>query len=275
MLCGQYIAAFGVVPGVRLFVTLRAIPSLARRLKTNSGKQIRVWVPGVRSRVAFRLNTTDVVTFEQIFLEKQYSGRQSSAREKASTRTGFSADEKEIKFIIDGGANAGYSSLYFANRYPHAQIIAVEPEASNFECLTANVQDYGNIKPLQAAIWPEPIPLRINNPGEQKYAFQVGEEGGPAERNIKGVTIAQLMAQLQAERIDILKLDVEGAEEQIFGSNFEPWLGNVNTIYIELHDWMKPGCGENFRTATARYNFAVSQRGEITILTRPPGDAPV
>ncbi len=256
-------------------VKLRVIPSLAGLLKTDGGKQVRVRVPGVRSRITFRLNTTDVVTFEQIFLEEQYSGRQFNAPEKASSRTAVSGDEKKIKFIIDGGAYAGYASLYFANRYPHAQVIAVEPEGSNFECLSANVLGYGNIKALQAAIWPEAIPLRINNPGEQKYAFQVGAEGSPAERNIKGVTIAQLMAQSQAERIDILKLDVERAEEQIFGSNFEPWLGAVNTIYIELHDWMRTGCGDPFRVAIARHNFAVTQRGEITILTKPTGEAPV
>lgn len=251
--CGQYIATFGLIHGVRLLLWIKVIPVLLKLFNSNPGKHITVRIPQVRSPITFRLNTSDIPTFEQVFLEHQYSD--SPCRTK-------------IKFIIDGGANVGYASLYFANRYPEARIIAVEPEPSNFGCLNTNVRTYKNITTIQAAIWPESAPLRITNPDEQKYAFQVGAQGRASEMNVRGITINELLERSKAEEIDILKLDVEGAEENIFSFNYENWLDKVDTLYIELHDWLKPGSSENFLSATARYNFATAQRGELTILTR-------
>ena len=164
----------------------------------------------------------------------------------------------------------GCASLYFANRYPDARIFAVEPAAANFACLNTNARFYKNITAIQAAIWSEAVPLQITNPEEQAYAFQVGEAGNAWEAEVRGITITELLARSQEDEIDILKLDVEGAEENIFSRNHETWLNKVDTLYIELHEWMMPGCSRNFLAATAGLNFTTTQRGEVTILRRRP-----
>ena len=56
-------------------------------------------------------------------------------------------------FIVDAGAHIGISSLFFANRYPHTQILAIEPESENFKLLCKNTRQHQNISPLQAGLW--------------------------------------------------------------------------------------------------------------------------
>lgn len=65
-----------------------------------------------------RKNTTDYDTFEQVFLQQQYA-----------IRIPFVP-----QFIIDGGANIGLASAYFAHRFPAATIIAVEPDKEILNC---------------------------------------------------------------------------------------------------------------------------------------------
>lgn len=66
--------------------------------------------------------------------------------------------------------------------------------------------------------------------------------------------------------IDLLKLDVEGAEKEIFSVNYENWLPYTKVIMIELHDRFKHGCSKAFFSAVAKYDFSFSIRGENCIL---------
>ena len=59
---------------------------------------------------------------------------------------------ESVYTIIDGGANIGITSLYFAARYPHAKIYSVEPLPQNFALLEANVKHEPRIKPLYGCI---------------------------------------------------------------------------------------------------------------------------
>ena len=72
----------------------------------------------------------------QVFLDNEYD---------------FRAVERP-QVIVDAGANIGLASILFANRYPQAKILAIEPEHDNFNLLADNVRSYDNIVPLQAAL---------------------------------------------------------------------------------------------------------------------------
>ena len=54
----------------------------------------------------------------------------------------FSVDPSP-DWIIDAGANTGMASVYFAKWYPHAKIVAIEPDPHNFELLQRNTSRYG------------------------------------------------------------------------------------------------------------------------------------
>ena len=70
-------------------------------------------------------------------------------------------------------------------------------------------------------------------------------------------------------KIDILKLDVEGAEKDIFESaNCGKWLDCVRQIVVELHDRIVPGCSEALEHATEGRRFARSTSGECLVMRR-------
>lgn len=213
---------------------------------------VTVNVPELSYPIKIRTKTTDINVFEQIFVRQEYN---------------FPIDIKP-KLIIDGGANVGYASIFFANKFQEAQIIAVEPEKSNFEILTENISYYPNIKIIESAIWDEDTYLKIKDVGLGKWGFMVEKAQSDESNSFKAVTIQTLLADSGYEKIDILKLDIEGSEKEIFSRNYDEWLGKVRILAIELHDRMKPGCSNAFYSATRNYNFKETQKGENIILER-------
>lgn len=74
------------------------------------------------------------------------------------------------------------------------------------------------------------------------------------------------MAEFGIDYVDVLKIDIEGAEREVF-KTCSPWIKKVGTIVIELHDRFVPGCTDCFREATADFPFH-RERGELTIVAR-------
>ncbi|MGZ3420122.1 MAG: FkbM family methyltransferase [Polyangiales bacterium] len=218
--------------------------------RSNALREVQFEVPQCAAPITLRVGTSDLPTFEQVFLERDYQ-----------VEFGFTP-----QIIVDGGANVGYATIYFANRYPNARIFAVEPDLSNFEILKKNVAPYKNVTPIRAALWSRKTNLRISNPDDHKWAIRVEECDGAADDTIPALTIDDLIELGGEGRIDLLKLDVEGAEREVFGANYETWLRKVRAIVIELHDWMFPGCSTAFYRATSQLQFSQSHRGENVIL---------
>jgi hypothetical protein len=125
----QYMRNLGVTKGLNAYYQLS---------HTRNGV-VRIAIPQSATKIAIRVNTSDIQTFKQMFF--------------ANDSNYDIPMDITPKVIVDGGANAGYASVYFANKYPDAQVIAVEPEASNIEMLRENAALYPNIKVLQAGIW--------------------------------------------------------------------------------------------------------------------------
>jgi FkbM family methyltransferase len=211
----------------------------------NSTAEINV--PGLAAPVLVRTGTSDISTFDQIFVELQYQ----------LNIQGFNPE-----YIIDGGANAGYSTLYFASRYPHAKIVAVEPEPSNYEILRRNVASYENITPLHAALWNKKMLLNINNPGDDKNAFRVQQGNNSGAGKVQALAPLDIMEAGELAKLDILKLDIEGAEKELFDENSSVWLDKTDLIIIELHDWFRNGCGTAFYNAITPYGFSQINKGE-------------
>lgn len=83
-------------------------------------------IKGFSEATFLRTSTSDSGVFSSIFVDESYPH--------------FS--RFEAKTIIDAGANAGYSSLYFAREYPKAKILAIEPESSNLELLKKKIHTF-------------------------------------------------------------------------------------------------------------------------------------
>ena len=212
--------------------------------------------PGLKHSFYLRIGSADVLTYQQVFVDEEY------AFEPARTP----------KSIIDAGANIGLATLYFASRFPSASIISVEPEEHNYRLLEKNVSAYPQIKPVQAAVWSDNKEISVVDPGLGEWGYQTaaGETLlAPSSRHaVQGLTIDRLMADHGIEFVDILKIDIEGAEKEVF-ENPSLWIDRVGILIIELHEHLKTGCSRNFYNATNHFSSEWLQ-GENVFLTRWP-----
>lgn len=215
---------------------------------------------GLLSPILLRVPSSDAEAYEQIFLQGEYHFEVARPPE----------------VIVDAGANIGIASIYFALRYPAALIFAIECEKSNFDMLQLNVRRYRNIIPIHAALWNCDGQLQIVDPGLGKWGFMTVEKSAGAERapNVRALTLRSIMRDHGISHIDIFKVDIEGAELEVFGDS-SPWIDSIDTIIAELHDRLKPGCERVFADATADFperwrqgeNVYVARRDSCVIRT--------
>jgi hypothetical protein len=90
----------------------------------------------------------------------------------------------------------------------------------------------------------------------------------PENETVEALSIPAIMKKHQLEQIDLLKIDIETSEKQLFKEGYEEWLPKVKMIIIELHDWLEKDCSRPFLMAINKcfssYKFA--QKGENTIV---------
>lgn len=146
-------------------------------------------------------------------------------------------------FIIDAGANVGYSTVYLANKYPKAHIVAVEPEDSNFAMLSKNLSFYPLVKCVHSGIWSNDCYIRISNTKAGKWGFVIEEVSKISKGAFKAVTIDNIIKTSGFKKVEILKMDIEGSEKEVF-SHSPAWISQLDILAIEVHDHMKKGCEE-------------------------------
>ena len=168
------------------------------------------------------------------------------------------------RLIVDAGANVGFVSAMFANRFPEARIVAIEPDAKNCEVFRKNCSGYANIKLLHAALWHRTGRVKIENPGAASFHFRVTEDSDNTD-GIPAMTLEEILLAEKDGVIDILKLDVEGAEKVLFEHGRE-WLRRVKLMIMELHDGYIPGCSEALFTAIRGRNYRHTRIKEIDIV---------
>ncbi len=198
-----------------------------------------------------RDNPFDYATFEEVVLNETYN-----------IEVPFNPE-----YIIDGGGNIGLTACYFASKYPDATVISIEPDLDNFKILQNNIHGYKNITAIQRGIWKNNANLKIIDSEAGCNAFTVTESDHEDTTAIKAVSIFNLMAEFNFPKIDILKLDIEGSEKEVFEENFETWLPKTKILIIELHDALKPGCSKSVFDAIGKYDFSFSIKGENIIFT--------
>ena len=150
------------------------------------------------------------------------------------------------KTIIDLGANIGLSALFFIKKFPGARIVAVEPDAVNFSIMKKNLDKFPkSIALLQAAIWPtdgevSSVEEDDNHASLGAWGYRTEASNGKSALSVKAVSIPTIMKQYHMDFVDILKVDIEGAEYELFEKKYEGWIDKVGLIIIETHDRFKP-----------------------------------
>jgi FkbM family methyltransferase len=134
--------------------------------------------------------------------------------------------------ILDLGAHAGTASVFFLEKYQPQKLFCVEADASNFRILKKNLAaDIARATLIEAAISDHDGEQGWNNSG-LSHNHQLGAKG-EYPVTVRTVTMDTLMRQYEISHIDVLKVDIEGAEKQLFAST--GWLSKVSRIIIEIH----------------------------------------
>jgi FkbM family methyltransferase len=211
-------------------------------------------LPGIKYPVRLRFGTSDVWVVKEVLLDGEYDF----------------LPRISPKAIVDAGANIGLAAIFFANKFPNATIYALEPEESNYKIMEINVSKYPQIRPFKLALWNKNKQVSLINPDCGHWGFTT-RDGDSAQHKqlclVDAVRLDTFMDKMNLERIDILKIDIEGAEKEVFESSAK-WIGKIQIIMVELHDRYRAGCEKAFAEATQEFRPEVV-RGQIVMRLHP------
>lgn len=234
----KFIQSFGLVKGLALYT----------RFKLRLNRKFRL--PGLKHPLFLRPGTIDAYTFQEIFISGDYDLEYGAL--------------PEHPVIIDAGANIGFSSVFFANRFPNAVIECFEPEEENYKLLRKNTANYPNVRIHKAALWWKPGFVSILDKGYGLRGYVTEETF--KDNTVPAVTLEDFMKQKDYPFLFILKMDIEGAEKEIFDHDADPWLSRLRYLIIELHDSIRPGTSASFFKALQPYHFSTSLSGENIVI---------
>lgn len=139
--------------------------------------------------------------------------------------------------IVDCGANIGIATLYFKSLYPDARIWAFEPDPETFLVLSANVKSnrLRDVWLFGAAVWDEEGAVELFRPLGERGSLRTSvnpSRAGGARTTVPAKRLAEMIDQ----PVDLLKLDIEGAEQRVLRDLASSGkLSNVGEMVIEYH----------------------------------------
>jgi FkbM family methyltransferase len=225
-------------------------------------KHRRDWFSGERftlldlgwAHICIRTRSYDLYILGEIFWEQVYTPRLAEVANPA--------------VVLDLGANIGAFSLWTARRWHPGRIVAVEMDPDNFRLLEQNIRlnDLaGKVLPVQVAVWDA-----NGRVGIRRHAFNHGMNQAtpdPADGGVPALTLEKLMDQNGLDRIDFLKMDIEGAEQRLLNPENEQLFRHaVRHLIAELH----PTKGTNVSGVVAylqHLGFSVRARPQWLRLT--------
>jgi FkbM family methyltransferase len=136
--------------------------------------------------------------------------------------------------IVDCGANVGVSVIYFKQLFPSAKIIAFEPDPTIASYFKKNIAEnkINDVHLSEKAVWK-------NNDGIN-FGIEGADGGsiffeGEKKIHIPTIRLRDLLAEHKI--IDLLKIDIEGAEVEVI-RDCDDTLKNVKNLFIEYHSWI-------------------------------------
>ncbi len=154
--------------------------------------------------------------FKEIFVEEYYRFETNS----------------QTPVIFDCGANVGTSCAFFKKKYPHSRILAFEPNPVVVSFLKANIKNNSldNIEVINKAVWIDEKGVDLGMEDADASSIYLG-------KNRMKVDSIRLKDYLEKEQtVDMLKIDIEGAEVEVL-RDCKGSLANVKNIFVEFHSY--------------------------------------
>ena len=201
--------------------------------------------------------SSDIDVLNQVFYHNEY---------EAVANAYKNAFQSASVNIIDAGANIGLTSLYFSTAFKNMNLISIEPEPQNFKLLEYNLKNNNvSAQLLKAGLWSKTTFLKIIRDfrDQKDWSFRVEETNNT--EGVYAVTINKLIRDNNWTAIDILKIDIEGSEKEVFTSKQAnvDFLNKTKCIAMEIHDEFD--CREHIYSVLENYGFEFFNSGELTI----------
>lgn len=238
----------GLTTGLREMPLGVAIDKALRKTRLASWRNrsaITVSCNGLSARLDLRRGSPDAEVVWQCFIAKQYEIpvvpgappiHRNAVREKYLDiiRSGMEP------LIIDCGANIGASGAWFKMMYPESTIIAVEPAPDNFSALVANLSQFDTIEAIEAGIGPRDTTAFLLDPGSGAWGYQTSTEESPVKINM--ITLRSILDTRKSSNYApfILKMDIEGAEKDLFEKGSYDSIECFPVLIFESHDFYMP-----------------------------------
>jgi len=169
----------------------------------------------------YRRGTTDLLVLEQVFLDREYLVE--------------SIDPDSIEYIVDLGSNIGVTAMFWAQQYPKAQMVLVEPDPENFELLQRNTAEFRDrCQLLNVAVSDRRGGTTVFR-SDREYGHSILKtDDCVSEIEVQTLTVPDVLREAGFPRVDLLKMDIEGGEEIVMPT-IESWTSAPRYLIAELH----------------------------------------
>lgn len=212
----------------KTFDTLFDSKLIAKKVGQNN--LIEWKINGITLKIFLRRFSSDFAVFNQVFIAEEYKPLILLA----------SLNNVKVHTVVDLGANIGLTSIFLSTKYPNSKVYALEPHLGNYEMLRENISINAleNIKTLRLALWHEAGDVTLANDfaDQREWANRISDTSSGT--SVPANTLDFICKREKIEKIDVLKIDIEGAEVAILkkDSTIRRLLKDqVKIIAIELH----------------------------------------
>ena len=133
--------------------------------------------------------------------------------------------------IVDCGSNVGLSIYYFKRLYPYSRVFGFEADEGVFQYLQSNVGSLPNVEISQKAVWVHDQGVSFHTEGADGGLINATEQG-----NVPSIRLREVLRDF--DHIDMLKMDIEGAEFEVLDDCWEE-MSKVDHLFLELHTFRK------------------------------------
>jgi FkbM family methyltransferase len=168
-------------------------------------------------RVYCRTKTTDFCVFNDTFAGRHH----------------LPPADLQIRTILDLGSNIGLTMAHYASLYPAASLLGIEMDQGNADMCRANIAPYvPRCEVLVGAAWKEDGEITYG--GDTEWGFRVIPESCDGPHRVRAFSIPSLIDRLGVQRVDFMKMDIEGAEMDVL-AGARKWAERVGCLKVEVH----------------------------------------
>jgi len=208
----------------------------------------------------YRPGTTDLLVLEQVFLDREYHIEPIEAG--------------SIEYIVDLGSNIGVTAMFWAQRYPNAHMVLVEPDPDNFTLLQQNTAAFQQRCVLLNVAVSDCRGETSFFRSEREYGHSILKGADSvSEIQVKTLTVSDVLREAGFPRVDLLKMDIEGGETIVMPT-IGAWSHAPRYLIAELHPpYDFNAFTEHCRSAGLRATQSASEgfRCNLPFAARAPG----